>query len=121
MSESQTLRWCPGCAARTETAPLPQLSEDGQLCLPVRPCDATEGFLRRNYCTACGHIWASIELPQAFVQELVQLDAVIEEQTRQIAMVKFLLANERKAKSDSSRESEPAARLRPPGPRLNAA
>jgi hypothetical protein len=100
MSDRYALRWCPGCNARAVTAPLPQLAEDAELSRPLRAGEATEGFFRRNYCTACGHIWESVELPQPFVQSLLALEEELEEQRRQVAMLKFLLASERKARSE---------------------
>ncbi len=104
MTDGQTLRWCPGCAQKTQTAPLPQLSEDTQLSRTVRPGDVTEGFFRQNYCTACGHIWSSVELPSAYLEELLKLEGELEEQRRQVAMLKFLLANERQSRSEVGRE-----------------
>src|SRR5690606_11599810 len=103
------LRWCPGCCARAVIAPLPQLADDAELSRPLRAGEATEGFFRRNYCTSCGHIWDSVELPQSFVQSLLALEEELEEQRRQVAMLKFLLASERKART----ETEPGAATTP--------
>lgn len=110
MTDRHTLRWCPGCSARAVTAPMPQLTEDAQLSQTVRAGDPTEGFARKNYCTACGQIWASVELPQTFVAGLLKLEEELEEQRRQVAMLKFLLANERKTKTEGAR---PAAEESP--------
>ncbi len=114
MTDRHTLRWCPGCSARAVTAPMPQLTEDSQLSQTVRPGDPTEGFARKNYCTACGQIWSSLELPQTFVASLLKMEEELEEQRRQVAMLKFLLANERKTKADGGRTpaEETPARLK---------
>lgn len=101
MTERYSLRWCPGCNARAVIAPLPQMADDTELSRPLRAGEATEGFFRRNYCTGCGHIWESIELPQSFVQSLLELETELEEQRRQVAMLKFLLASERKARTET--------------------
>src|SRR5690606_16786844 len=91
MTDRHALRWCPGCNARAVTAPLPQLAGDAELSQVVQPGNPTEGFIRRNYCTACGQIWESVELPRPFVRSLLALEEELEEQRRQVAMLKFLL------------------------------
>ncbi len=108
MSDRHALRWCPGCNARAVTAPLPQLADEAELSQQFRAGDPTEGFVRRNYCTACGQIWESVELPRAFLQSLLALEEELEEQRRQVAMLKFLLASERKAKAEAPCEDATA-------------
>lgn len=87
----------------------------------VQPGNPTEGFIRRNYCTACGQIWESVELPRPFVRSLLALEEELEEQRRQVAMLKFLLASERKAKADTLPAEETTTLKMPPPRQRNAA
>jgi hypothetical protein len=54
-----------------------------------------QGFFRRRYCLDCRSIWPSVELPVEFVERLLMSRVACEELRRDIARLKFLLAQQR--------------------------
>ncbi len=97
MTQHEHTRWCPHCGRATPHAPLPQIAGDeamiGQLSSTADP----RGFFRRCYCLHCREIWRSVELPVEFVEGLLATRPKLEEQKREITLLRFLLANQRQS------------------------
>src|SRR5438874_156416 len=96
MPQPDNPRWCPHCARATPHAPLPQIAGDGemigQLSSSADPC----GFFRRYYCLECRAIWRSVELPVEFVEGLMAGRPRLEELKREITLLRFLVAQQRR-------------------------
>ena len=97
MTPLDATRWCPHCGRATTCAPLPQLDQDPQ-CLAPTASGEPQGLVRRHYCLACRNIWQSMELPRAFIEQLLEQRRAAEEEgerlRREIAVLRFALANQ---------------------------
>ncbi len=102
------LRWCPQCQRATDNAPLPQMGSDGHRLRCLRR-GSPHAFGRRLYCLECSHIWTSLELPEDYVNELLQSEKLVEEMRRELAMAKLLLAKDQRDKT--AEVTEPAIKL----------
>jgi hypothetical protein len=105
-------RWCPHCRAATSNAPLPQLGDVGQRIRPLADCRDPQGFRRQLYCTECGEIWSSIELPQDFITRLLADREALEDARRQIAVLRYYLAQARHASAGATAPSPAAQPLK---------
>jgi hypothetical protein len=64
----------------------------------------------KRYCCACGEIWDSVEAPAALMDDLFELPDKLEDARRQIAMLRLLLARDRREIDDELRQTIPLRR-----------
>jgi hypothetical protein len=104
MSHSESLRWCPECCRKTRNAPLPRLQEEADLIGPVALPGDPQGLRQRWYCVSCTSIWETIELPAAFVEQLLQHRDEVEHLKRQLALLRLLVAKSRRETTPRSEQ-----------------
>jgi hypothetical protein len=107
MTQPENTRWCPDCARPTPHAPLPQMAGDEELIGRLSSSADPRGFFRRQYCLACRAIWRSVELPVEFVEGLLGKGIKLEELRREITLLRFLLANQRREQTRPIEATEP--------------
>jgi hypothetical protein len=64
----------------------------------------------KRYCGACGEIWESVEAPAALWRDLLQLPDKLEDARRQLAMLRLLLARDRREEESEARQTIPLRR-----------
>ena len=96
MSHPDHARWCPTCARATPHAPLPQIAADAEMIGRLSSSADPRGFFRRYYCLECRAIWRSVELPVEFVESLLAGRSRLEDLKREITLLRFLTAQERR-------------------------
>jgi hypothetical protein len=111
MSDSNATRWCPCCHRTTCNAPLPQLAEDIERIEPISAGEAPQGFRRQYYCVECQQIWPAVELPWELVSGLLSDRQALEDARRQIALLRYFLAQARRATADAPAAEQPAQPL----------
>ena len=79
--------------AELDPADAPQVAEDQQMLRQLADEGDPPGFLRRHYCLRCQLIWNSLQLPVDFVQELLGTREQVDQLQREIALLRYLLAN----------------------------
>lgn len=87
--------WCPSCRRGTECAPLPQLEADEAYIHAVAP-GGPRGFHRRHYCLECREIWDSVQVPVEYLQRLLEQVERTDDLDREVASLKFVLAQDRR-------------------------
>jgi hypothetical protein len=100
MTQTETTRWCPYCARPRPHAPLPQIAGDAEMIRQLSTAADPRGFFGRYYCLECRSIWRSVELPVEFVESLLAQRPKLEELKREIALLRFWLANQRQGAPD---------------------
>jgi hypothetical protein len=94
MSDS-SVRFCPHCRRLTHNAVTSPPVYDARL--GDGPADDAPRVTRlRRYCANCGEMWESVEAPLAVLDELLQLQTRLEDAKRQLAMLRLLLACDRR-------------------------
>src|SRR5262245_39487892 len=97
MSQPDHARWCPTCARTTPHAPLPQIAAaDEEMIGQLSSSAVPRGFFRRYYCLECRAIWRSVELPVEFVESLLAGRSRLEELKREMTLLRFLAAQQRR-------------------------
>ncbi len=96
MNDAQNEQWCPRCreaAGQLETPlPAPIATLDDHFALAADPA-----VRRRKYrCEQCQTQWDSFELPASFVEELRVARKCLVDAQRRVAMLRLLLASERR-------------------------
>jgi hypothetical protein len=74
---------------------LPQIAGDAEMIRQLSTAADPRGFFGRYYCLECRSIWRSVELPVEFVESLLAQRPKAEELKREIALLRFWLANQR--------------------------
>src|SRR5438876_8965709 len=96
MPQAKNTRWCPHCSRATPHAPLPQIAGDGEMIGQLSFSADPRGFFRRYYCLECRAIWRSVELPVEFVERLLADRPRLENLKREITLLRFLVAQQRR-------------------------
>jgi hypothetical protein len=74
---------------------LPQLDAEEAYIQSIAPGGA-RGFHRRHYCLTCREIWDSVQVPVDYLQDLLAVVQQADDLRREIAGLKFLLAQDRR-------------------------
>jgi hypothetical protein len=106
---SETVRWCPHCERLTHNVVTAPPMYDAPLYDGAADDRPRVARLKR-YCEQCGEVWASIEAPQMFLDDLLQVEGRLEDYRRQLAMVRLLLARNRHESESESRATIPLRR-----------
>ena len=95
MTQLETTLWCPHCREATPHVPMPQMAKDAEMIGQLASSADPSGYFRRHYCQQCRAIWRSVQLPVAFVERLSACRPIVEELKIEIAMLRFMLAEQR--------------------------
>jgi hypothetical protein len=74
---------------------VPQVGGDEELIRQLSSSADPRGFFGRYYCLGCRSLWRSVELPVEFLESLLACRPKLEELKREIARLRFVLANQR--------------------------
>jgi hypothetical protein len=106
---SHTIRWCPHCQRLTHHVLAAPAVYDAVLFEGAAEDSPRVAKLKR-YCEHCGEVWDAVEAPLSLLEELLHVEEKLHESKRQLAMLRLLLARERREAESDARPTIPLRR-----------